>query len=619
MKKKETEIATNVSSGAEKVEKIEKEVKKSRENGTQKKTATTKAVSAKGDSALGDSTANETVNAKKMNAQVNSDRAEKESEAAKKRVEKALQKKEAEAKRKEERAKKRAEKIAARKKRMADRKASIEKQLAEHQAMIEKRAADRKARAEKHAAEREKLIRERAHAKANKNQAQSRKKAEKARNKPHRESREKGYGGWIAAVVALGVTTLALATTVTVGAVEMSTTKQGMMSANKGTMYELTGIMEHVDDDLDRIRISSSPVQQQRILTDILVQARVAEADLEKLPISLNEDKNTTEFINRIAMECERMLAKLRNGIELGEKDMQTLESLYKANHAIRVELDKLVQAMTDKDLSAYMKGKDCMMKDCLGRLENMTLEENRAAMEGRQLPPPRVEKVEGHIDGAQAVERCKQYFSKYKIQDFQCVGETSTHAYSAYNVQGYDEKGTMLFAEIRQADGALIGFDYYEECSEEKFDVDRAEDIAEEFLESLGYDDMEVVRFRNMGTTTEFTFVYEDEDVVYYPDEIKVKVCRSRGVVTGMDASKFLQNHRGRYELNVKMNLETAHEKLSKKLNVDASRLAVVRTLRGERAAYEFLCSYNDMKYFVYLDAETGEEIAIINAQNVQ
>ena len=69
---------------------------------------------------------------------------------------------------------------------------------------------------------------------------------------------------------------------------------------------------------------------------------------------------------------------------------------------------------------------------------------------------------------------------------------------------------------------------------------------------------------------------------------------------------------------MNVKIDLETAHKKLSKKLTVDTSRLAVVRTLRGNRAAYEFLCSYNDTKYFVYLDAETGEEIAIINANNV-
>ena len=597
MKKKETKIATNVSSGAEKVEVVEKEVKKAQGEGVKKKTA--KSVSAKGDAALGDSTTKEEpVNAKKVNEQMNSRKAVAESEAAKARVERALKRKEAQAKRKEERAKKKAEKTAAKEKRKAKKKA-----------LLEKRAVEREAQ-----------IRERAHAKANKNQAQSKKKAEKRRQK--RESRVKGYGGWIAAVVTLGVTTLALATTVTVGAVEMGAMKKGSISTNRATMYELTGIMEHMDNDLDRVRISASPVQQGRILTDLLVQARLAETDLEKLPISVQEEQNITIFINRTAMECERMLAKLRRGDTLNERDLAILEGLYNANHAIREEVNGLTEKMSDKDITAYIKGKSGIISETLNRLDNLTLEENRAAFErmkeemkgpGMRLMP---EKGENTLDGATAVEKCKQYFTKYNINNFQCVGETVTGGYSAYNVQGYDEKGTMLFAEIDRQSGELIGFEYYEDCNAENFDLDNAEKIAEEFLDNLGYEDMEIVKCREMGSTAEFTFLYEDDGVVYYPDEVRVKVCRTRGVVTGMDATKYLRNHRGRVEVNAKINLETARENLSKKLSMESARLAVVNTARGERVAYELLCSYQDTYYYVYIDGETGDEIAIINAQ---
>ena len=613
MKKKETKIATNLSSGAEKVEIVEKEVKKARDEGTKKKT--TKTVSAKGDSALGDSTQKEEpMNAKKVNEQMSSPRAETESAAAKARVEKALKRKEEQAKRKEEREKRKAEKAAKRKKHLAERKA-----------VIEKRAAEKKALAEKRAAEHEARVRERAHAKANKHQTKSKKKAEKTRKKSteHRESRAKGYGGWIAAVVTLGVTTLALATTVTVGAVEMSGLKKGAMSVNKATMYELTGIMEHVDDDLERARISASPVQQSRILTDLLVQVRLAETDFEKLPISFKEEQNITVFINRTAMECERMLAKLRRGETLNESDLETLESLYKTNHSIRQEMGAMLEKMTDKDIGNYLKGNGGMVSETLSRLDNLTLEENRAAFEkkksemegaGMCLPPKNNENT---LDGGRAVELCKGYFEKYKINNFQCVGETVTHGYSAYNVQGYDEKGTMLFAEVDRQSGALIGFAYYEDCNGENFDLQNAERIAEEFLDGLGYDDMEIVKCSESGSTAEFTFLYEDDGVVYYPDEIRVKVCRTRGVVTGMDATKYLRNHRDRVEMNAKINMETACGKLSEKLSVESGRLAVVHTARGERVAYEFLCSYQDTFYYVYIDGETGDEIAIINAQN--
>ena len=177
----------------------------------------------------------------------------------------------------------------------------------------------RKALAEKRAAEKEAKIRERARRKANRNNATAKK---KANQRKHREG-NKGYGGWIAAVVSLGVVSLALATTVTVGAMEMRKGRDTLTGAYKSTMYELTGIMENVDSDLDRIRVSSSPVQQSRILTDLLVQARLAELDVEKLPIDAESNRNVTVFINRIAEECERMLSKIRNGEELNEKDRQ--------------------------------------------------------------------------------------------------------------------------------------------------------------------------------------------------------------------------------------------------------------------------------------------------------
>ena len=84
MKKEKQEIATNTSSGAEKVETIEREIKK--ENGV--KSTARKTVSAKGEAALG-SEAKKTAKTKTEN------KAEKERKAAKNRVEAALKKKEA--------------------------------------------------------------------------------------------------------------------------------------------------------------------------------------------------------------------------------------------------------------------------------------------------------------------------------------------------------------------------------------------------------------------------------------------------------------------------------------------------------------------------------------------
>ncbi len=646
MKKKSMEIATNTSSGAEKVEKIEQESKQKEETGakaTQTSVKTVKKTTAKGGNAR--SSAKNTAKAEaamgngenKVNDPAHG-LAEKEAAVAKARVEVAQARKEKQQKRKAERMKILAQQKEKIEKRLAERKAKAEKRAAERKAMAEKREAERKARAEKRRAEREAMIRERAHAKANKNQEEYKKKAEKQNKrkqytnatrkkdeKGHGE-RNKGYGGWLAAVIALGVTTLALTTAVTVGAVEMSKSKKGLAAMHRGTMYELSGVMEHVDDDLERARISASASQQSRILTDLLVQARLAEMDLERLPMEAEASANVTSFVNKTARECERMLQKLRRGEKLDEEDFKKLESLYEKNHAVRMELNTLMENLTDKDIMQYAKDGAGKIGDALKRLEEMTLEEGRAIVDKTKDKINEITKqsamvgdeASDKISPTEAENLCKRYFSDYKITDFQCVGETNTRKMMAYNVQGYDENGTLLFAEIDQKKGELIRFDYYEDCNTDTFDIQNAERIAEEFLEKLGYDDMEVVRFKANGTMTDFTFVYEEDDVAYYPDEVRVKICRSRGVVTGFDASKYLQNHHERKQPKAALTMGEAYEKLHDKLTVESSRLAVLKMGKGERVAYEFLCSYGEDMYFVYMDANTGEEISIINARTV-
>ena len=471
------------------------------------------------------------------------------------------------------------------------------------------REAEEKALFERYEKKRE----ERAHAKAERNRSKSHN---------HRNGK-KGNGGWIAAVVALGAITLGLATTVTVGAIDMKKTKEGVAAGYRSATYELVGIMENVDSDLDRVRISNTPAQQSRILTDLLVQARLAELDLEKLPIDSESNRNVTTVIHRVAAACEGMLGKLRNGETLSEKNKALLVKLYHVNHEVRTELEGLTEKMTDKDVADYVKDGKGMVKDVLDKLEKTTLEENRPAfmdeMKGAGTNQNEESEKKPAVDPSKAEALCEVYFADYDIGAFQCVGETVSRGMRAYNVQGYDKKGMLLFAEVSSENGALVRFDYHETCNEKNFDTDQAKMIGESFLENLGYDDMEIVRVRENGTEIDFTFAYEDDDIVYYPDSVKLKVCLSRGVVTALDTSEYLRHHKDREDPVIRLTMSAAKDKLHKGLTIETARLAVVKTARGERPAYEFLCSYEGERYFVYLDAQTGAELSIVNIRDVE
>lgn len=608
-----TEIAQNVSSGAEKVENVQKSVQ--RRNSAKKKTA--------------------------------AERKTAENKRAKARVDAALKKKQAKEKRKQDKAKKKqakleeknrlksmsqAEKKAELEKRKAERKARITKKRAERKARMEKRKAELYARQEKMQAERkeraekrrvllEEKQRERAHKKANKRQAKHKRKAKKQESKANRRENRAGYGGWLAAVIALGAVTLGLGSVVTVGAIEMSKMQDGMLGGYQSVTYEFAETMEYVDNDLDRVRISADRSQQSRLLTDVLVQSRLAEADLEKLPVAQEKDANVTAFINTLSKEAERMLGKLRNGQALTEADYESLQKLYEKSHAVREQLDEYVANMNCKDFSCYMKKGKGNLAGVLDRLEKTTLDENRIDIHG-DMDGAGTSQAKGKdavkLGTAKAEELCGGYFANYGVQEFQCVGETTTRSGAAYNVQGYDDKGTQLFAEIDEHTGKLVRFDFYEDCAGETFDAENCTRIAEQFLSGLGYQDMTLVRAKRNGSVLDFTYAFEENGVVMYPDSVRVKVCQSRGIVSGMDASRYLKNHKTDRNTATALTSAQAQARLKDGLQVENTRLVVTQTRRGEKTAYEFVCSYMDERYIVYVDANSGNEIAILNLKTI-
>ena len=465
---------------------------------------------------------------------------------------------------------------------------------------------------------REEKARKRAHAKATRNQERQRRQKE---GRPTGERRVQGYGGWLASVVALSFAVLVLGAMVTVGAVDMMKTKQGVTASCRATAYEFVGAMENMDDDLDRVRVSASTNQQSRILTDILVQARLAEADLEKMPIDGQANKNLTAFINKVAFESQRMLAKLRVGETLTDKDNATLEKLYSVSAGVRKELDSYLDKMTDKELSGYMKKGVGELAGVMERVENATLPENAddLASGGRNAELPKGEESESKIQPFKAEDLCARYFADYHINDFQCVGETVGRGYTAYNLQGYDTDGVMLFAEIDAKTGGLLRFNYYEDCNETNLDLTDAQSIAENFIEKMGYENMTAVKVRENGTDADFTFVYEQDGVAYYPDAVKVKICRTRGKVSAFDSVAYMKHHRERENPTFALTQTQAQAKLHDKLTVDSARAVVVNTPKGEKSAYEFLCSYGEERYVVYILGENGAELAVVNFRNLR
>lgn len=528
---------------------------------------------------------------------------------AQKRGDKARRKKlrlERKAKRDERKAAQRAEKTRLKEKRKSAKKVAKEKRLSEgKRAALERK---REKRAQKHAL---KMQRREAALKRKQERAQSRERRKTGGHAP-------GFGGWLAAVISLGVVTLALGSIVGVGAVRMSSSAAERAGTYRGALYDLTGTLSMMDDDLSKARVSSGVRMQEDVLTDLLLRARLAENTLEKIPVDGEADVNTTSFLNRTGDTAERLLQKLRAGRELSAEDLAALERAYVVNGKILAEFAALTEGLSDKDVAAFMHGKEGnRVYESFQKAENYALEDMPfpygVTADNMKKDRGMYENNGSFISSEEARKACERCFLAYDIKETEYAGETVARGLDAYNFVLTDKDGRKLYAEIGKRDGALIGFDYYADCSQVNFDLENALTIAENYLETLGYENMTAVWVNESGVNATFLFVYEEQGVAYYPDAVNVKVCKERGKVVGLAASDFLRRHRERTVPVAKVSADVAEGKLNEKLDVLSSRKAVIALGGRETLCYEFICRCGEDEYFVYADAATGDAVKIV------
>lgn len=472
----------------------------------------------------------------------------------------------------------------------------------EKKAKIEERNAKRKAAAAERQAKREHRLKVRAEKRADSKERQH----------------APGFGGWLAAVIALGVTTLALGTMMTFGWMNMNGMEAQMSTLHTQSVYELNSIVDNLDAGLSKARVSNSPAEQIKLLNEIAIDSEMAEVILERLPLETQLTQNMTSFVNKMGDSAQSMLNTLARGGKLSKSQIATLAYMYETNQQMKSVINELTASANPKEMMNAWKGKDGnFLAQSFETLENNPVETPKEINDGpfaENIKKTGAKAIDGleEISATKAEELAKKYFADYNLSDVRCTGETIAHQLECYNLELRTNDGDM-FAQLTKKGGRVVMFDSYKECTQNNFSVERCIDIAEDFLKDLGIEDMKAVWTSENGTTCNLNFVYENDGVVFYPDMIKVKVCEERGIVTGIEGLAYCLNHTTRDAGEAAISKASAKEKLNSEFNVEGSRLTVIPVDGEEVLAYEFFGTYGDNDYYVYIDAKTGDEVQVL------
>ena len=481
------------------------------------------------------------------------------------------------------------------------KKARAEEKKEARAAKIEARAAKREAAAAERQAKREHRLKVRAQ--------------KQAERKEKRHS--PGFGGWLAAVISLGATSLVLATIVTYGWMNMSAMQTNMAGMQTQSLYELNSIVDNLDSNLAKARVSTSSTDRARVLADIAIESEMAEVVLERLPLEITLTEEMASFLNKMGDSAQSMLYTVAAGGELEEWQISSLEYMYRNNLKLKRALNEIVASAGSGDIIALMRGKGSVLEGSFNDIQNNVIEEPKGIFDGpfsqnSEDTNPSVFEGMAEVSQAEAEGIAREIFADYKVTDARCTGEATRGNLAFYNITLMTDDGEML-AQLSKKGGKMVMFDSYKECTQHNFSVERCRDIAADFLKALGFENLESVWVSENGTTCNINFCPVQNGVVLYPDMVKVKVCEERGIVTGAEAMSYVMNHSQRDIAGATITKAEAQSVIDGRIEVTSSRLALIPVDGQEVLCYEFAGKFDGSDYFVYVDAATGNEVQVL------
>lgn len=550
------------------------------------------------------------------------------SEKRRKRLEAREQKKLEAAKIRAEKKQKRLEKRLDAKQKRLDRIAAMKEKRAEarekrrerrdmlkhetKEARIERKRQARVAKTEARVAKREAAMADRRAKREHRLKVRAEKRAEK-----NEKRHAPGFGGCLAAVISLGVVTLALGSMLTYGWINMDGMTADMATIHTESMYELNSIVDNLDTNLAKARVANTRNEQVKLLSNVAIESEMAETLLERLPVDTQFTQNVTSFVNKMGDSAQSMLYSVASGKKLTDSQIATIEHMYKTNLQLKQSINELTANCTGKEMLKAMRGKkDNLMLVSFGEMENNVVETPKEIHDGpfaENIKKVSAKNLAGleEITCAQAEKLAAKYFESYNVSDVKCTGEVTAESLTCYNVTMQTKDGEMS-AQLSKQGGKVVEFNSYKDCNDKNFSVERCVDIAQDFLKALGFKNMKAVWTSENGTTCNLNFAYEQNGVVIYPDMVKVKVCEERGIVTGMEGLAYVLNHTQRELGSAKISKSDAKAVLNGGFEAEGSRLCLIPVDGGEVLCYEFYGTYGGNDYYIYVDAATGNEVEV-------
>lgn len=397
--------------------------------------------------------------------------------------------------------------------------------------------------------------------------------------------------------------------------------------------YELVDYVQNVETYLAKAQISSTPEHGAETLTNLWREANLAQSYLSRLPIESQELENTEKFLNQVSDYSYSLSRKNIYNESLSDDELKNLKELY--NYSVELEntLNQLSEdlnsgrfewgELTKKGRTAFAQQVDNVSKESFSNLEENFHQYSGLIYDGafsEHLTNNDKKGLTGEdITEDDAKNIAEDFIGKDNVKEINSLGvsENATIPSFDFSITNSSEKNVNV--SVSKKGGHIVYMNTDRDVNSEIISQEEANEKGKAYLDSKGFKNMKETYYLKQEGILTINYAYTQNDVVMYPDLIKVKVALDNGEILGIETTGFLNNHEENRDISkIKISKEEVKKSLNKDLQIESEGLAVIPTeWKTEILCYEFKGKVEEREFLVYINAESGREEDILIITN--
>lgn len=399
--------------------------------------------------------------------------------------------------------------------------------------------------------------------------------------------------------------------------------------------YELVEYTNNTEKLLAKSTISNSKEHAAKILTSAWKSASLAQTYISFLPIPTNDLEQVQKFFNQVSDYCFYLSKKSIDGENLSDDDISKLTSLHEYSVSLVNTINQLEGDLSDSTIKwgeLTNKGKTAFnnedsnlskvtfsnieedLHQYTGLIYDGAFSENQSIFNGKGL-------TGDEVDINIAREKSIDFIGKDKVSELSNGEEVTTANIECFKFD-VTLKSTVKGEIILSKKGAhIISYNVERDVLEKNIDDNSAVNLGKSFLNTHEYRSMKETYYMENRNILTVNYAYFSDNVICYPDLVKVKIALDNGEILGVEARNYLNNHDENRDFDkYSISVSDALNKVNKNLEIKSCDKAIIPTeWNSEIACYEIKGNAYGNDFIVFINGESGKEEDILMIINTE